>query len=74
MGKWDEGFSLAPLGSVEPTTVAALLRDLQLTAAPEPKQRAGISRWLQDHKPSPMMEHSLRRKGYAVLLDKRASA
>lgn len=74
MGKWDDDIPLRPRGSVQPTSVPALLRSLRLTDAPEPRQRAAIGKWLQTHNPSPLMEHSLRRKGYAALLDKRASA
>ena len=74
MGKWDDDIQLQSRGSVQPTTVAALLRLLCLTDAPKQKQSAAISDWLSSNRPSPLMEYSLRRKGYAQLLDKRASA
>jgi hypothetical protein len=74
MGKWDDDIPLQPRGTVQPSTVSALLRTLRLTDAPSGKQEAAIRDWLRDHKPSPLMEHSLRRKGLARLLNKRASA
>ena len=74
MGKWDDDIPLQPRGSVQPSSVAALLRTLKLTDAPERDQSAGIRTWLEDHKPSPGMEYSLRRKGYGSLLDGRATA
>lgn len=74
MGKWDDDIQLQPRGSVLPNTVSALLRSLRLTDAPEQRKIAAIRDWLSDHSPSPLMEYSLRRKGYAQLLEKRASA
>jgi hypothetical protein len=74
MGKWDDDIPLQPRGSVQPSTVSGLLRMMQLTDAPTKKQEAAIRDWLRVHKPSSLMEHSLRRKGFARLLDKRASA
>ena len=74
MGKWDDDIPLQPRGTVQPSTVSALLRSLHLTNAPEKKQEAALRDWLRDHKPSPLMEHSLRRKGFERLLDERASA
>lgn len=74
MGKWDDDIRLQPRSTVQPTTVSALLRSLRLVDAPESKKVAAIQNWLVDHSPSPIMEHSLRRKGYAHLLAKRASA
>ncbi|BBY58365.1 hypothetical protein [Mycolicibacterium sarraceniae] len=74
MGKWDDDIPLQPRGSVQPSSVAALLRTLKLTDASEHDQSAGIRAWLKNHKPSPGMEYSLRRKGYGSLLDSRATA
>lgn len=74
MGKWDDDIRLLPRGWVQPNTVSALLRSMALTDAPEDKKIAAIRDWLGAHTPSPLMEFSLRRKGYAELLDKRASA
>jgi hypothetical protein len=74
MGKWDGDIRLQSRGSVQPTTVSALLRSLRLAEAPEPTQVAAIRNWLGSHRPSRLMEHSLRRKGYAHLLAERASA
>ena len=64
----DDDFKLCPLGTYVPHTVAALLRELRLTDASEEQQVAGITAWLCDHEPSPMMQRSLRRKGLADLL------
>lgn len=74
MGKWDDDIQLQPRGSVQPSTVSALLRALRLVDAPEESKTAAIRDWLNDHSPSPLMEYSLRRNGYAQLLEKRASA
>ncbi len=74
MGKWDDDIPLQPRGSVQPTTVSALLRSLRLLDAPERTQVAAIRDWLGSHRPSRLMEHSLRRKGYANLLAERAPA
>ena len=73
MGKWDDDIPLRPRGTVQASSVAALLRVLELTDASEAAQSAGIRAWLKTHVPSPGMEHSLRRKGYARLLDERAA-
>ncbi|PQM45815.1 hypothetical protein C1Y40_04026 [Mycobacterium talmoniae] len=74
MGKWDDDIPLQPRGAAQPSSVAALLRALKLTDASKPAQLAGMREWLKTHTPSPGMEHSLRRKGYARLLDERTSA
>ena len=74
MGKWDDDITLLPLGSVQPTSVAALLRSLNLTDSSRSEQTAGIEGWLRAHTPGPAMQHSLRRKGYGPLLDNRVSA
>lgn len=67
MGKWDDDIALVPRGTVEPTTVAALLHRLGLTGAAEPVRGVAISAWLRAHSPSPLLAHSLRRKGYGRL-------
>ncbi|MCV7277084.1 hypothetical protein [Mycolicibacter arupensis] len=74
MGKWDDDIPLRPRGSVQPSSVAALLRSLKLTDAPKNEQAAGIKAWLRNHAPGPAMQYSLRRKGYGQLLDSRVSA
>lgn len=73
MGKWDDDIPLQPRGTVQPSSVAALLRALKLTDASKPAQSAGIRAWLKTHTPSPGMAHSLRRKGFARLLDERTA-
>lgn len=74
MGKWDDDIPLQPVGSVQPTTVAALFERLGIADAPESSKVAAIRAWLHNNTPSPLMDHSLRRKGYARLLDERSSA
>ncbi|BBZ30364.1 hypothetical protein MMAD_46590 [Mycolicibacterium madagascariense] len=74
MGKWDDDFPLQPRGSVQPSSVAGLLRTLELTDASERDRSVRIQTWLKDHEPSPGMEYSLRRNGYGSLLDGRATA
>lgn len=71
MDKWDDDIPLLPLGSVQPASVAALLRSLNLTDAPEDEQAAGIQGWLRNHTPGPAMRYSLRRKGHGRLLEAR---
>lgn len=69
MGKWDDDIPPRPRGTVQPSSVAALLRALNLANASKSAQSAGIRAWLKTRSPSAGMEHSLRRKGYASLLD-----
>ena len=69
MGKWHDDIPLRPRGSVQPSSVAALLRALKLTDAPKTEQAAGIKDWLRSHTPGPSMQYSLRRKGFAQRLD-----
>lgn len=73
MGKWDDDIPLQPCGTVQPSSVVALLRALKLAEASESAQSAGIRAWLKTHAPSPGMAHSLRRKGYARLLEERTA-
>lgn len=74
MGKWDDDIPLQPVGSVQPTTVHALLRKLRLTGAAEEVKTAAISDWLIDHTPNDTLVNSLRRNGYADLINSRVSA
>ncbi|MDH6198294.1 hypothetical protein M2272_004953 [Mycobacterium frederiksbergense] len=74
MSRWDDDIALQPFGTVQPTTVAALLRALRLSDASEGKKTAAIEAWLNDHQPSETMKASLRRNGYAKLLIRGASA
>lgn len=74
MGKWDDDIPLQPRGTVQPTTVAALLRALRLTGASDSEKAAAIAEWLKSNQPSTTMVHSLRRNGYAALARRQASA
>ncbi|MCV7191799.1 hypothetical protein [Mycolicibacterium brumae] len=75
MSRWDdEDIRLVPRGSTVTSSVAALLRKLQLSDAPFDAQAAGIAQWLRTNDPVPAMEYSLRAKGFSRLLDERASA
>lgn len=53
MGKWDDDIPLQPRGSVQPSSVAALLRTLKLADASAGDQSVGIRAWLKNHKPKP---------------------
>lgn len=74
MDKFSDNLRLTPPGTFRPTTVSALLRSLDLVEAPESKKVTAIRDWLQHHEPSPLMERSLRRGGFADLLRRSASA
>lgn len=52
MGKWDDDIPLQPRGTVQPTTVAALLRALRLTGASDSEKAAAIAEWLKSNQPS----------------------
>jgi hypothetical protein len=58
----------------EPTMVSVLLRRAGLTDAPRAAQKRAIRNWLKTHKPSPMTELSIRRDGFAELLNERTYA
>ena len=68
MGKWDDDIPLQPVGTVEPTSVPALLRMLGLVDATEAEQKAAIADWLRKHEAGPLMEYGLKRCGFADLL------
>lgn len=74
MGKWDDDIPLQPPGTVQPTTVAALMRQLGALSLSERKKTTMISRWLDHNKPSETLINSLRRNGYSELLKARMSA
>lgn len=71
MGKFDDDLHLVSSADFVPTTVNALLKQVGLTDAPRGKQAKAISTWLQSHQPSPMMEYSIRHRGFAALLNPR---
>ena len=74
MGKWDDDIPLQPLGTVQPTTVAALIRHLRVATLSDRVKTSMISQWLQHNTPSDTLINSLRRHGYGELLKKRISA
>lgn len=74
MSKFDEGLELVDEVDFTPTTTRALIEHLAVQKESKSRQKAAIIGWLQDHTPSPLLEHSLRLNGYSSLLDPRASA
>ena len=73
MGRFSDDLPLKPRGSVQPTTVAVLLRKLHVKDAPFEKQSEAIREWLEHNKPGPTMQHSLERHGFGELLGGRTS-
>lgn len=69
MGKFDDDLHLVEPTAFVPTTVNALLRRAGLADASRSKQADAIRAWLQSHQPSQMMELSIRKCGFAELLD-----
>jgi hypothetical protein len=57
------------MNNVKPSTVSMLLPMLGLSDATADEKTAGIRTWLADNEVSPLMEYSLRRDGFAHLLD-----
>lgn len=49
MDKFSDDLRSVPVGTVQPTTVYALLRKLKLTAASREVQAAAIDEWIAEH-------------------------
>ena len=70
MDKFSDDLRSAPPGTFKPTTVAGLLRKLELTDAPRDRQEKAIAKWLRSNKPSELMIQSLRLSDYSYLLNR----
>lgn len=68
MGRFSDDIPLKPRGSVQPSTVAVLLRQLHVKDAPFEKQSEAVREWLEHNQPGPTMQHSLARHGFGELL------
>lgn len=68
MGKWDDDIPLRPVGSVQPSSVRALLRKLDLSTAPDSEKAAAIKLWLSSNEPNETMVLSLHMAGFSKLL------
>ncbi|GAA2418179.1 hypothetical protein [Mycolicibacterium llatzerense] len=69
MGKFDDDLHLVEPSDYVPNTVRALLRHAGVPAdATRADQVAAVSAWLKTHRPSKMMEFSIRDSGFGELL------
>jgi hypothetical protein len=66
VGKFSDDIPLVPSGTVPPSFASALLRKLKVEDAPRLEQEAAVKEWLETNNPSPLLEHSLERKGFGV--------
>jgi hypothetical protein len=73
VGRFDDDLHLVDSSEYQPTMVSVLLNRAGLTDASRAEQAEAIRQWLKSHKPSPMMEFSIRQSGFAQLLDERVS-
>ena len=74
MSKFDGDLHLVATTHYVPTTADALLERCGLTDAPKAEQANAIGEWLKTHRPTPMMEFSIRQDGFGSLLDTGRSA
>jgi hypothetical protein len=74
MGRFSDDIPLKPRGTIQPTTVAVLLRKLHVKDAAFEKQTEAVRDWLEHNKPGPTMQQSLKRHGFGELLHGRVSA
>jgi hypothetical protein len=69
VGKFDDDLHLVAPSDFVPPTVNALLEHAGAVEASRTEQAAAIRAWLKTHRPSPMMVFSIRKCGFAELLD-----
>jgi hypothetical protein len=62
------GSTVTPVGSTQPETVSALLRELGMSHACVEKQRVALGTWLMIHEAHKPLRISLRENGYGLLL------
>lgn len=73
MGRFDDDLHLVAPEDYVPTTVRALLKHTGVRDASIAVQTKVIVSWLKTHKPSPLMELSLRDSGFGDLLNSRVA-
>ena len=74
MSKFDDDLHLVATADYAPTTADALLERCGLIDASGAEQVEAIGEWLKTHRPTPMMEFSIRHDGFGALLDAGRSA
>ena len=62
------------VGSEQPTSVPALLRELSMDHASAENQKAALRAWLIDNTPDPALRLSLRGNGFGLLLKETSDA
>jgi hypothetical protein len=62
------GPNATPIGSTQPATVSALLRELGMAHASVEKQKAALGTWLMIHEAQRPLRISLRENGFGLLL------